>query len=266
MKVRPRRKGNERMKIGFCAKLDQINEVAAAGFDYIEPPVSAAAAWTEEEFERCLDIVKKAPVPVPSFNVLFPGDIALFAPDADEKIARYLNGAFDRVRKLGGHTVVFGSGKSRRRPEEMPYAAAFRRLTEITRMMGDIAGQYGVTIAVEPLNRGETNMINSVAEGACLAAAANHPRVKLLADYYHIAVEHQPPEDLARLGGIAHCHIASPEGRRAPVEAEEGFKTLFAAMKQTGYDGLISVEGKADDLSKEGPACVRLLKALWAEA
>ena len=254
------------MKIGFCAKLDRINEVAAAGFDYIEPPVSAAVAWTEEEFEKNLAIVKSASIPVPSFNVLFPGEIALFAPDAEERITQYLHGAFARVQKLGGKVVVFGSGRSRRRPEEMPYGGAFRRLIEITRMMGDIAGQYGVTLVIEPLNRGETNMINSVAEGACLAAAVNHPRVKLLADYYHIAVEHQPPEDLARLGGIAHCHIATLDGRRAPQEAEEGFKTLFAAMKQTGYEGLVSVEGKADDLSKEGPVSVRLLKKLWEEA
>ena len=254
------------MKIGFCAKLDRIDEVAAAGFDYIEPPVSAAAAWTEEEFEKYLGIVKNAAIPVPSFNVLFPGEIALFAPDAEERIARYLHGAFARVQALGGKTVVFGSGRSRRRPEEMSYGEAFRRLVEITRMMGDIAGQYGVTLVIEPLNRSETNMINSVAEGACLAAAVHHPRVKLLADYYHIAVEHQPPEDLARLGGIAHCHIATAEGRRAPQETEEGFGTLFAAMKQTGYKGLVSVEGKADDLGREGPVCVRLLKKMWEEA
>lgn len=109
-------------------------------------------------------------------------------------------------------------------------------------------------------------MINSVAEGACLEAAVNHPAVKLLADYYHIAVEHQPPEDLARLDGIAHAHIATEEGRRVPLLAEEGFVKMFTGMKQTGYAGLISVEGKADDLQKEGPVSVQLLKTLWEEA
>ena len=255
------------MKIGFCAKLDRIGEVAEAGFDYIEPPVSAAAAWTEEEFEKNLALVKSAPIPVPSFNVMFPGDIALLAPDADDqRIAGYLRGAFARVRELGGRVAVFGSGKSRKRPDSLPYPEAFRRLTAITHLIGDIAGQYGITVAIEPLNRGETNMINSVAEGACLAAAADHPQVKLLADYYHIAVEGQPPEDVARVGGIAHCHIATLNGRRAPLEAEAGFKTLFAAMKQTGYNGLISVEGGAGDLKKEGPVCVQMLKTLWEEA
>ena len=255
------------MKIGFCARLDRIQEVAAAGFDYIEPPVSAMANWTEEEFQENLNRVKAASIPAPSFNVLFPGDIALLSPETDnQKITDYLQRVFPKVHKLGGKVVVFGSGKSRTRPETMAYGAAFRRLTEVVRLIGNAANEYDLTVAVEPLNRNETNMVNSVAEGADLVAAANHPSVKLLADYYHIAVEHHAPEDLARVGGIAHCHIATEVGRRAPQEAEDGFKALFSAMKQTNYAGLISVEGKADDLSIEGPVSVKLLKTLWEEA
>ena len=255
------------MKIGFCAKIDRLAEVAAAGFDYIELPVSVAAAWTEEEFEQNLAVLQAAPIPTPAFNLLFPAAIQLLNPETrDEEISAYLHAALARVHRMGGRVAVFGSGRSRRRPDEVCYADAFRRLIEVTRLTGEIAGQYGIDIVIESLNRGETNMINSVAEGACLAAAADHPHVKLLADYYHVAVEHQPPEDIARVGGIAHTHIATEIGRLAPVQPEEGFKTMFAAMKQTGYDGLISVEGRCDDLEKDGPAAVRMLKKLWEEA
>ena len=37
-------------------------------------------------------------------------------------------------------------------------------------------------------------------------------------------------------------------------------------MKQTEYQGLVSVEGRCDDLPKDGPATVALLKRLWEEA
>ncbi len=255
------------MKIGFCAKLDRIDEVAAAGFDYIELPVSAAADWTEEEFAANLAKVRAASVPAPAFNLLFPGTLALLGEEtADEAIAAYLRRAFPRVRALGGRVAVFGSGKSRRRPEGMPYDAAFRRLAEVTRLTGEIAGEYGITVVIEPLNRSETDMINSVAEGACLRAAVNHPAVGLLGDYYHIAAEHQPPEDVERVGGIAHAHMATEIGRRVPLEADAGYSVLFSAMKRTGYAGLISVEGRTDDLSKDGPVAVALLKKLWEEA
>lgn len=255
------------MQIGFCAKLDRISEIAAAGYDYIEMPVTAAAAWTEEEFARNLEILRAAKLPAPAFNVLFPGNIALLSPETkDEAITNYLHPALSRVQVMGGKTVVFGSGKSRTRPEKIPYDEAFRRLVDVTRLIGDAAAEYGITIVIEPLNRSETNMINSVAEGACLRAAANHPNVQLLADYFHIAKEGHDPADLARLGGIAHCHIATLEGRKAPLQADEGFTKLFAAMKQTGYQGLVSVEGRCDDLAKDGPTTVALLKRLWNEA
>ncbi|MBR3018702.1 MAG: sugar phosphate isomerase/epimerase [Clostridia bacterium] len=255
------------MKIGFCAKIDRIEEVAAAGYDYIELPVSAAADWTEEEYRRNLAALKASGLPVLAYNVLFPGEIKLLNPAVrDEEITGYLHHAFARVREMGGKTVVFGSGGSRKRPEDMLYDEAFRRLAQVARLIGETAAQYGITIVIEPLNRGETNMINSVAEGACLRAAVNLPNVQLLADYYHVAKEGHDPADLTRVGGIAHCHIATEIGREAPLQSEDGFKKLFSAMKQTNYQGLISVEGKCDDLRKDGPITVALLKKLWEEA
>ena len=255
------------MKIGFCGPLERMKEAAEAGFDYLEPTVTSAAGLSETEFEACLEGMKKAPLPTPSFNVLFPGTMELISGNTPEKeIKAYLESALRRVRLLGGKTVVFGSGRSRRRPEGLPYDEAFRRLIRVTRLIGDAAQANGLTIAVEPLNRGETNMINSVGEGACLAAAADHPAVKLLADYYHIAMEGEPPEELLRVGGICHAHIATREGRRAPVQPEDGFRRMFSAMKKSGYQGLLSVEGRVDDMAAEGAASVRMLKALWEEA
>ena len=255
------------MKIGFCAKPEQIGQVAAAGFDYIEPPVNYIAGMTEEEFTSCFAAVQAAAIPCPSFNLLFPKTMQLLAEETtDEEIAAYLHGALARVQKLGGKIAVFGSGKSRNRPDSMPYDVAFRRLTQVTRVTGEVAGKYGVTIVIEPLNRNESNMINSVAEGACLVAAANHPNVRLLADYYHVAVEKQPVSDIERVTGIAHAHIATALGRLVPVEADKGYYEMFAAMKRTDYKGLISVEGKSENLAADGPISVRLLKQMWEEA
>ena len=230
------------MKIGFCAKPDQIEAV-------------------------CLDAVRASAMPAPSFNLLFPKTLLLLAPETtDEQIREYLHGALSRVQRLGGRIAVFGSGKSRNRPEGMHYDDAFRRLVQVTRLTGEIADEYDVTIVIEPLNRNETNMINSLGEGACLTAAVNHPRVKLLADYYHVALENQPVSDIERVSGIAHAHIATLAGRRVPVEPDAGYAEMFAAMKRTDYKGLISVEGKTDDLSTDGPKAVQMLKKMWEEA
>ena len=255
------------MRIGFCAGLDRIGEVAAAGFDYIEPPVSGTAAMTEEEFREKCGLAERVGLPVYAFNVMFPGTVTLLdgkTPDAE--IKRYLDGAFARVSRLGGKIAVFGSGKSRNRPEGMAYGDAFRRLRDVARLIGDAADQFGVTVAVEPLNRNETNMVNSLAEGAALVAAADHPRIRLLADYYHVAVENEPPRDVARLGGVAHVHIATREGRFIPLTPADGYRELFASLKKTGYAGGVSVEGRSDRLGTQGPLAVEMLKKLYDEA
>ena len=224
------------MKIGFCAKPDQAARVAAAGFDDIEPPVNYLAGLTEEAFLACGQELRAAGIPAAAFNLLFPKSLSLLAEETDRQaVADYLAAAFGRVQQLGGTVAVFGSGKSRNRPESMSYGDAFRRLADLTRLTGQIADAYGITVVVEPLNRGETNMINSLGEGACLVAATHHPRVRLLADYYHISVESQPVEDIQRLSGIDHAHIATADSRRVPLAENVGYARMFRAMKATGY-------------------------------
>ena len=252
------------MKIGFCAKLDRLSEVEEAGFAYIEPSVTSVYEMNEEAFESVRGALAQSSIPASSFNVLFPGK-NLYTWDKMD-LRAYLHQAFSRVAALGGKTVVFGSGKARMRPDDLPYAEAFRQLADITRLIGEEAEPFGITVTVEPLNTAETNMINSVAEGACLVAVVNQPCVKLLADYYHIAAEHERPGDLERLGGIAHAHIATANGRTIPLERDEGYLQLFAAMKHTGYQGDISIEGKCEHLLQEGPRAITLLTALWEEA
>ena len=251
------------IKFGLCGGLERIHEAEAAGFAYLEPSVSGVAGLSEEEFAAKLADARSAGIPTPAFNVLFPGSLALLAKETtDEAIAAYLDKALARVKALGGRVVVFGSGRSRSKPEGMPFTEAFRRLTEVARVIGDAAAKYGLTIVVEPLNRKECNMINSVAEGACLVAAANHPNVKLLADYYHMALEGEPCSDIVRVGGVAHTHIAAREGRLYPTVMEEGFADFFRALKESGYDGLLSVEGRTEDFAADAPAALKLLHQL----
>lgn len=254
------------MKYGLCAGLDKIAEVAALGFDYLEPPVNGTAALSEEDFAAKLAMVKEASIPCPAFNLLFPKTMQVLVPETtDDMIAEYLHTAMKRVQLLGGRMAVFGSGKSRNCPEGMTYGEAFRRLVEVTRLTGEIAQQYGVVIVIEPLNRTETNMINSMAEGAALVAMVNHPNVQLLCDSFHVAKENEPFTDVVRLGGVSHVHVATKEGRRYPLEKDADLTALYEALKATNYDGMISIEGKTDDMAQDAPVSIALLKNLWEE-
>ena len=254
------------MKIGFCAKPEQAALVKAAGFDTIELPVNYIAAMDDAAFDTCRNTLKATELPCPTFNLLFPGTLKLLEDSTtDEEIRTYLELALSRVECLGGQIVVFGSGRSRNRPDGMPYGKAFRRLVDVTKMAGDTAKRHGITIVIEPLNRKECNMINSMAEGAALVSATDHENVSLLSDYYHVTLDHEPVSDIERLTGVCHVHIATTKGRLVPTVYDEGYETLVKALKATGYSGMISVEGKSDDLMKDGPVSVKMLKDLWNE-
>ena len=83
--------------------------------------------------------------------------------------------------------------------------------------MAPLAEKYGITIAVEPLNRGETNFINSLAEGVEIIEAVKSPRVRLLCDIYHMLKEDESPDEIVKYGKhIVNCHIAEKEKRTPP--------------------------------------------------
>ena len=256
------------MKIGICTSIDNLHDIAEMGYDYLEPAASQISAMSDTEFDRTVEQVRSASIPCDCFNVLFPGGMTLIGPESSSQteMEDYLRRTFGRIRKLGGKVVVFGSGKARRRPDSVDFASAHRRLVEVTRLIGETAGEYGITIAVEPLNRGECNLICSVAEGAMLAADAGLPNVQPLADLYHMQLESESVENISRMGWLAHVHIASKEGRAYPLTEEEPFRQLFEQLYRIGYSGRISVEGKTTDFSKDAPAALAVLRKLDQES
>jgi sugar phosphate isomerase/epimerase len=251
------------MRFGLCTSPDNLELAGNLGFDYIEFSVASTAALSGDEFDALKAKMDKSPIKAERFNVLFPGTIRLAGPEADRgKIRDYLEKAFERVKALGGKAVVFGSGKSRAFPEGVPFKDSYRELVTAVRLMGEIAGKYGLIAAIEPLNRSETNCINSLIEGAMLEAAVNSPSVGLLADLYHILREKEPLDHIPAVKELTHTHVAVLEGRAFPVTADQDLRAFFAALKTAGYSGTMSIEGSTENLEKDAAAALKILRSL----
>ncbi|MBQ5365594.1 MAG: TIM barrel protein, partial [Spirochaetales bacterium] len=155
-----------------------------------------------------------------------------------------------------------GSGKSRFVPGGMRWRNAYTQLVEVTKLVGKIAATYGIRVAIEPLNRAETNLINSLAEGAALEADVNMPNVGLIADSYHMW---QEGEDMGRILTCApfmHTHIAMKGTRAYPVEATDEVRQFFSLLKEAGYDGTMSIEGKSDDWKADSVKALEVMRGL----
>ena len=100
----------------------------------------------------------------------------------------------------------------------------------------------GITLAIEPLNTKETNIITSVAEAVALAGEVNRPQISALADFYHMDEEHDPLTEAWRLAkSLADVHVADT-GRLNPGTGQYNYGQFFTALKVGGYRGMISAE------------------------
>jgi sugar phosphate isomerase/epimerase len=241
---------------------------AEAGFDFLEWTVGALLRPREDEdaFAAALASVKQAPLPCPIVNCFIPGNLKITGPAADLAALRaYATTAFRRAERAGVSVIVFGSGGARQVPPETPMARATDQVVEFCRMLGPLADAHGVTVAVEPLNRTECNILTTVAEAAAVVRAVGHPRVRLLVDAYHWGKDGDSLAGIGQNGDLlVHAHIATIAKRLCPGDEACDFGPFFAAMKQARYTGTLSVESICPNLVAHLPLAVQTLRALTA--
>lgn len=254
------------MKIGCTVgykDIEKIKECAKAGFDYVEVALNGLAACSDEELEAFVGALRENDIPCEAANCLFPGSIKLCDESFDESaIEEYLEKALARAKAVGVDTVVFGSGASRKIPEGFSREKAVSQLEVVCRKYLDpIAAKNGITIVIEPLNKGETNIFNSVEETMVFVERLSLGNVKCLADTYHMDVEAEPYSNV-RLAGDAlrHTHIANPDGRVMPLEGDKNdYKPFMSYLREIGYNGRLSVEaGIPEGMTREQALCETL--------
>jgi sugar phosphate isomerase/epimerase len=254
---------DRRVQVGLCTGVKGIDAARTAGFDYLELATSEIAALSDADFESAVAHIRQVALPVPVTNLFLPAVLKVTGPGIDREAQRsYVRKAFARLARLGTGTVVFGSGGARRVPDGFPKEEAFKQLIEFGRRAAAEARTHNITIAVEPLRRQETNIINSAAEGLDLVKAIGHPNFQLMIDFYHLASEREDPSIVVRAREhLRHLHMANPQGRVFPLAWDEyDYAPFFASLRQIGYDKRISIEATAKDFTAEAPRAISLLR------
>jgi sugar phosphate isomerase/epimerase len=250
-------------QLGVCTGVNDSTLLSTLGYSYIEEGVRTflVPEKTDNEFMKNLVLAMQSTLPVKACNSFLPGEMKSVGPEADHAaILKYAETAFCRARKAGVEIIVFGSSGSRKIPEGFSRDESRSQFISLCSNMAPIADKYKITIVLEPLNSGECNFINSVAEGGEIVKAVDHPSFKLLADIYHMKVENENPGNIIKYGQfLRHVHIAEKEGRSAPGSHGEDFSPYFKALKSIGYKGCISVECKWLDLEKQAPLAIKTI-------
>ena len=171
-------------------------------------------------------------------------------------------------RRLRIQRLVFGSGVAQNIPEGWDRRARCNKLFDFGRTSAELAAAHGITIVLEPLNRGECNVINSVGEAMEYVRAVDHPNFQCLVDSYHFWLEEEPLEHLtAAMPWIKHVHVADKAGRVPPGESKfSDYRPLFGVLKRGNYDGRISIECLGFDAAVMGGRVLAFLQQQWREA
>jgi sugar phosphate isomerase/epimerase len=251
------------IQVGYTATLPELEAAQAAGFDYLELRVTEIAPLSDAQFEQTYQRIKRLKIPTPVANYFLPGSIKVTGPNTDEaKQMAYVNGALDRMKRLGVEYIVFGSSGARNYPKDFPKEKAYAQLVDFCKRVAPEAQRRGITILIEPLRTQESNIVNTVRDGYDLVKAVNHPNFQLMADFYHIAYNHEDPEIVVEARDrIHHLHMANPVGRVFPLSWKEyDYAPFFAALRRSGYHGRISIEASTKDMAHDGPLSIRMMR------
>jgi D-psicose/D-tagatose/L-ribulose 3-epimerase len=114
---------------------------------------------------------------------------------------------------------------------------------ESMRATAEHAGQVGVKLAVECLNRFECYFLNCHADAAAFVREVNHPACGMMYDTFHSNIEEKNLRKALRAGGdkLFHIHI-SENDRSTPGEGGVRWGRTFETIKDIGYDGWLVIE------------------------
>jgi sugar phosphate isomerase/epimerase len=250
-----------------CRPVTDAGVARRAGLDYIEDGVQRLLVpdKPDADFEKMRQEAARSELPVRACNSFLPAQLRLTGPEVRHAAALgFAQTAIHRAGTTGIRILVLGSGAARRVPDGFDREQARGQFIQFCKALGPVAGREGVTIVLEPLNRGETNLLNSVAEGVAVVDAVGHPSIRLLADFYHMLLEDEDPRSLVLAGArLRHCHIAEKKGRTPPGVDGDDFRPYFRALRSIGYKGGLSFECKWTDLEAELTRARRVIQDQW---
>ena len=218
-------------------------QAAELGFDAVEVFPRSAAELDVNLLRSCLDKhgLKLAAMGTGAGWVVHK----LRLTDHDETIrqrARHFIGEIIDIAGQFGAPAIIGSMQGRAEGG-LSHEQHLVWLAEALDELGSRAANHGTTLLIEPLNRYETNLIKTTADGVKLIASLKVKNVKLLSDLFHMNIEEIDIAAAFREAGshVGHVHFAD-SNRRAIGFGHTDIPPIIQALRSIGYNGYLSAE------------------------
>jgi D-psicose/D-tagatose/L-ribulose 3-epimerase len=217
-------------------------KVAGWGFDVLELPVENPGDW---EPGRAAQVLADHGLGATVYLVMPAGrELAAADPATIRSTQDYLFGVVDAAATVGSPVIAgpaYASVGRTWRMSPAERAAAYAQLRESLAPVVEYAGAAGVTVAVEPLNRYETSLLNTI--GQTLDAIGDLPHCGVALDLYHQNIEETdiPAAIHAAAGRVAHVQVCGND-RGTPGADHLDWPAILAAIDDVGYAGPLCIE------------------------
>lgn len=243
------------MKLSACtaafgmADLKKIIRTSAElGYDAVEltTALHLPVDSTTEHRKEVLGWIHDAGIVCSGLHYIFDGTLRLLSTDSEmmEKSVTYMKKVVDIAFEMECPTIIVGSGgKTRSFDPDWDREAGMKSMSEVIRQVGLYAGGKGVTLAIEAINRYETNFLNTLEEAVNFVNMVNLTNVRTMADTYHMNIEEKNPAETIRKYGntLANLHLAD-SNRQAPGDGHFDFASVAKALREVDFKGYCSFE------------------------
>ncbi|MDD5370635.1 MAG: sugar phosphate isomerase/epimerase [Anaerolineaceae bacterium] len=229
----------------FTGNLEEkLGKAAALGADGVELITTHPAQIDTVSLQERLTYHQLKPAAIASGGMAFAAGLTLL--HADESISRVAQQRLDELIQLAGAigapVITIGSFRGR---TNFVGVGARERLAGILREAGQQAGLHGVRLALEPLNRYETDFLFTVEETLVFLKEIDNPAVGVLVDTYQANIEEAsrtgPFLQAIQAGKLFHVHIAD-NNRLPPGCGMIDFAAIVESLNAARYTGFLSAE------------------------
>lgn len=167
-------------------------------------------------------------------------------PQVHKNTFSYIGACLDMCAQLEagffGGPMYSAVGKARMVPSDQR-----RREWELAvnnlRVVCDMAADRGLQIALEPLNRFESDLVNTAEDVARLVRDINHPAAQIMLDGFHMNIEEKDVEAAIITAGDKLVHLQVSENYRGtPGTGQTRWDAYRRGIEATGYSGVVTIE------------------------
>jgi ribose 5-phosphate isomerase B len=155
-----------------------------------------------------------------------------------ERLAEHIKmGArFNAPVIIGGIRGALAGSEEERKRQRFMAIESMRECTELADSLGSL-------LLLEPINRYETNFVNSAEDGLELIEEVGRPNLKLLLDSFHMNIEDANMAEAIEKAGdhLGYIHFAD-SNRQAPGRGHIDFDVILRALARINYSGVMAVE------------------------